>query len=80
MKICVRVCLVTSGGSPVYMYSRIHIKFTPNMYLNSYAGDHYSLTQLGQVSLHLNYTDDGLVWKPIGNSPFYIGGISEVGE
>ena len=50
------------------------------MYINSYAGDHYSLTQLGQVSLHLNYTDDGLVWKPIGNSPFYIGGISEVGE
>ena len=51
-----------------------------NQFLNSYAGDHYSLNQLGQVSLHFNYTDDGLMWKPIGNSPFYIGGISEVGE
>lgn len=57
-----------------------HVQDGDNLgYTISYAGDHYSLTQLGQVSLHLNYTDDGLVWKPIGNSPFYIGGISEVG-
>ena len=46
----------------------------------SYSGEHYSVSQLGQVSLHLNRTANGLDWEPIGTSPFYTGGISEVGE
>ena len=44
----------------------------------SYAGMHYSLTQLGQVSLFLNASKDGINWESIGLSPFYKGGISEV--
>merc|ERR1712223_328116 len=48
-------------------------------YTIGYAGEHYSVSQLGQVSLHLNRTTNGMDWESVGQSPFYIGGISEVG-
>ena len=48
-------------------------------YTISYSGDHYSVTELGQLSLHLNRSIDGLNWEPVGVSPFSKGGISEVG-
>ena len=47
-------------------------------YTISYAGMHYSLTELGQVNLFLNVSRNGVDWEPIGQSPFYKGGISEV--
>ena len=48
-------------------------------YTISYSGEHYSITQFGQVSLFINMTLNGLDWEPLGASPFYTGGISEVG-
>ena len=57
-----------------------HYLFSLHLYPKSYAGEHYSVSQLGQVSLHLNRTTNGMDWEPVGQSPFYIGGISEVGE
>ena len=47
----------------------------------SYSGMHYSLAELGQVNLFLNFSEDGRVWNNgVGlASPFYTGGISEVG-
>lgn len=48
-------------------------------YTISYSGEHYSITDLGQVSLYLNRSKNGIDWFPVGKSPFYVGGISEVG-
>lgn len=49
-------------------------------YTISYAGEHYSVGETGQVSLHLNRSEDGRTWRPVSDAaaPFSIGGISEV--
>ncbi len=35
-----------------------------HLYTISYAGNHYSLTQLGEINLYLNRTSDGYNWEP----------------
>ena len=57
------------------MHSRFHLAYTI-----SYAGEHYSVTDLGKVKLFFNYSVDGRTWQSAlpNHSPFYIGGISEV--
>ena len=49
-------------------------------YTISYAGEHYNVEEIGQVSLHLNRSEDGRTWSPVSEaaSPFSTGGISEV--
>jgi len=50
-------------------------------YAGSYAGNHYDFFALGNVSLMLNKSTDGVNWEPVqeGQEVTYRGGASEVG-
>ena len=43
------------------------------IYTISYVGSHYDVGHLGQVSLFLNSSSDGVEWKSVGAGPFYTG-------
>merc|ERR1712131_574709 len=50
-------------------------------YSCSYAGEHYTITQMGGIDQHFNKSSDGVNWEPVNseNEVPYRGGISEIG-
>jgi hypothetical protein len=49
------------------------------LYRTSYAGDHYTSSDLGGVSVFFERSNDGLNWTPVGESAEVLfGGVSEV--
>jgi hypothetical protein len=48
------------------------------LYLSSYLGNHYEFGEPGDVSLRLQWSEDGLNWQPVGTvAEVYRGGASE---
>lgn len=48
------------------------------LFLTSYLGNHYDFGEAGDVSLRFQYSDDGLSWQSVGETPeVYRGGGSE---
>ena len=47
----------------------------------SYAGEHYTINQMGGIDQHFNKSSDGINWEPVNpeNEVPYRGGISEIG-
>ena len=44
----------------------------------SYAGEHYTITQMGGIDQHFNKSSDGVNWEPVnpGNEVPYRGKVS----
>ena len=49
--------------------------------LCSYAGEHYTINEMGGIDQHFNKSSDGINWEPVNpeNEVTYRGGISEIG-